>query len=50
VGLSGKDGGLLRAHKYEDEESGADWGLVGEVEKVNVDVLHTLGSRASCRL
>jgi acetylglutamate kinase len=45
VGLSGKDGGLLRARKYEDEASGADWGLVGEVEKVSVEVLHTLGGQ-----
>jgi len=39
VGLSGKDGGLLTAHKYEGE---ADWGLVGEIESVNPQLLKTL--------
>ena len=42
VGLSGKDGGLLRARKFEDENKKADWGWVGEVEKVDADILHTL--------
>lgn len=39
VGLSGKDGGLLTARKFEGE---ADWGLVGEIETVNPQLLHTL--------
>jgi len=39
VGLSGKDGGLLRARKFVGE---ADWGLVGEVEKVEASLLLTL--------
>jgi acetylglutamate kinase len=39
VGLSGKDGGLLRARKFRGE---ADWGLVGEVEEVKPQLLHTL--------
>ncbi|HVF10133.1 MAG TPA: acetylglutamate kinase [Abditibacteriaceae bacterium] len=39
VGLSGKDGGLLRARKFEGE---ADWGLVGEIDEVRPRLLHTL--------
>lgn len=39
VGLSGKDGGLLRAVKFQGE---ADWGLVGEIESVNPQLLDTL--------
>ena len=39
VGLSGKDGNLLRATKFQGE---ADWGLVGEIENVNPQILHTL--------
>lgn len=39
VGLSGKDGGLLRAKKFEGE---ADWGLVGEVESVNKSLIEAL--------
>ena len=42
VGLSGKDAGLLRAHKFVDATSDADWGLVGNVENVNVRVLDSL--------
>jgi acetylglutamate kinase len=39
VGLSGKDGNLLRAKKFEGE---ADWGLVGEIESVQPQLLSTL--------
>lgn len=39
VGLSGKDGNLLRATKFIGE---ADWGLVGEVERVQPHLLETL--------
>lgn len=39
VGLSGKDGNLMRAHKFQGE---ADWGLVGEVEHVEPKLLNTL--------
>lgn len=39
VGLSGKDGNLLRAVKFQGE---ADWGLVGEIESVNPQILDTL--------
>jgi acetylglutamate kinase len=39
VGLSGKDGNLLRAKKFQGE---ADWGLVGEIEKVEPHLLSTL--------
>ena len=39
VGLSGKDGGLLRAEKFRGEH---DWGLVGEVESVDRAVIETL--------
>jgi acetylglutamate kinase len=39
VGLSGKDGNLLRAKKFEGE---ADWGLVGEIENVEPQLLSTL--------
>ncbi len=38
VGLSGVDGGLLVARK----QSGPDLGFVGEVVRVNADVVHTL--------
>ncbi|MDW8106088.1 MAG: acetylglutamate kinase [Armatimonadota bacterium] len=37
VGLSGKDGGLLRARKLESE---VDLGFVGEVESINPEVVH----------
>lgn len=39
VGLSGKDGNLLRAKKFQGE---ADWGLVGEIDKVDPHLLTTL--------
>lgn len=39
VGLSGKDGGLLTARKFAGE---ADWGLVGEIDQVNPQLLQTL--------
>jgi acetylglutamate kinase len=39
VGLSGKDGNLLRAKKFQGE---ADWGLVGEIEAVDPQLLHSL--------
>ena len=47
VGLTGKDGGLLRARPLilptaETEAESADLGHVGEVESVNVDILQTL--------
>lgn len=45
VGLTGKDGGLLRARPLLLEPSdseAADLGQVGEVESVNVDILQTL--------
>ena len=45
VGLSGKDGGLLYARKFADESRKADWGLVGEVEKVEAGLLHTLAQQ-----
>src|ERR1700742_3652290 len=40
VGLSGKDSTMLLASKL--RKSGVDLGFVGEPEKVNPDVLHTL--------
>jgi len=46
VGLSGKDGGLIKARKKRLGKAGGageiDIGLVGEVEEVNVDVLVSL--------
>ncbi|BCM93459.1 acetylglutamate kinase [Abditibacteriota bacterium] len=39
VGLSGKDGGLLRAEKFQGEH---DWGLVGEIESVDRGIIETL--------
>lgn len=45
VGLTGKDGGLLRARPLlldQPENEAADLGQVGEVESVNVDILQTL--------
>lgn len=39
VGLSGKDGGLLRAEKFRGKH---DWGLVGEIESVDRAVIETL--------
>lgn len=39
VGLSGKDGGMLQAKKFQGE---ADWGLVGEIESVNPSLLNSL--------
>jgi len=40
VGISGKDGTLLRVHKKETD--GEDLGFVGEVEAVNTELLDTL--------
>lgn len=40
VGLSGKDGGLLRSRKIATK--GVDLGFVGEVVEVNPEVIHTL--------
>ncbi|MBI3610750.1 MAG: acetylglutamate kinase [Nitrospirae bacterium] len=48
VGLTGKDGGLIRAKKMKDAEGAseqggsADMGLVGEVEKVDPQVIMNL--------
>ena len=48
VGITGKDGGLLKARKLsaqtvdEDTEESVDIGQVGEITEVNVDVLETL--------
>lgn len=46
VGLTGKDGSLLRARPLKlpanDHEHAADLGHVGEVESVSVDILQTL--------
>jgi len=44
VGLTGKDGYLLEASKYmgPDGLGGVDYGLVGDVERVNPDVLESL--------
>lgn len=48
VGITGKDGGLLKAQKLsthtadQDTEEFVDIGQVGEVTEVNVDVLETL--------
>lgn len=48
VGITGKDGGLLKARKLsaqtvdEDTEESIDIGQVGEITEVNVDVLETL--------
>lgn len=39
VGLSGKDGNLLRARKFPGE---LDWGWVGEIEEVNPALLNVL--------
>lgn len=39
VGLSGKDGGLIRAHKMESDR---DLGLVGEVEHIDIRLLDML--------
>ncbi|MCL1889567.1 MAG: acetylglutamate kinase [Desulfovibrionaceae bacterium] len=43
VGLSGKDGGLLRAEKLADND-GLDLGKVGRVTAVNTQLLHSLNS------
>ncbi len=40
VGLSGTDGGLLRAKKL--EKDGVDLGFVGEVTQVNPEIIHSL--------
>ncbi|MEF9840359.1 MAG: acetylglutamate kinase [Lachnospiraceae bacterium] len=40
IGISGKDGGLLKVKKK--WSSGADIGFVGEVEEVQTDILHDL--------
>lgn len=47
VGLTGKDGSLIEAMKYRGEngKGGVDFGLVGEVEKVNPEVVETLLDR-----
>lgn len=42
VGLCGKDGGLIEAVKKQSEQ---DLGLVGEVSRINPDIIHTLTQR-----
>src|SRR5205807_257362 len=42
VGVSGKDGALLRARKLQPENGGRDLGQVGEVTRVNKDFLDLL--------
>jgi acetylglutamate kinase len=44
IGVSGKDGGLLRARKWRGER-GEDLGRVGEITSVNVELLEMLLSR-----
>lgn len=39
VGISGKDGRMLQAKKFQGE---ADWGLVGEIETVDPELLNSL--------
>ena len=39
IGLSGKDGRLLTAHKLEPPPGKPDLGFVGEIESVNADLL-----------
>ena len=39
VGLAGKDGGLLTARKMQSQN---DYGLVGEIESVNIDVIRAV--------
>jgi acetylglutamate kinase len=45
IGLSGKDGRLLMAHKLAPEPGKPDLGFVGEIEAVNSDVLDMLLER-----
>ncbi len=47
VGLTGKDGSLIEAVKYRGEngKGGVDFGLVGEVERVNPEVVEALLDR-----
>lgn len=44
IGLTGKDGGLLRAHKkyMKINEEDTDIGFVGEIEQVSTDILDSL--------
>lgn len=48
VGISGKDGGLLKVNKK--LSNGQDIGYVGEVKKVNPKILYDLLEKISCRL
>ncbi len=44
VGLSGKDGGLIRARKIDGQEGRADLGMVGEVDSIDPSVVSRLDS------
>lgn len=44
VGLSGKDGGLIRARKIDGQDGKADLGMVGEVESIDPSVVSRLDS------
>lgn len=45
VGLSGKDGGLIEARKkLLDQTEGVDLGYVGEVSRVNPEIIHTVSA------
>lgn len=49
IGLAGYDANLLVCHKLTKNQAGEpiDLGFVGEVEKVNVDLIHTLSDMGS---
>ena len=42
IGLSGKDGRLIEARKLRHDDENVDTGLVGEVTRINLEVLRTL--------
>ncbi|MDJ0625608.1 MAG: acetylglutamate kinase [Candidatus Caenarcaniphilales bacterium] len=44
IGLSGKDGNLMKAKRYKSGDF--DWGYTGEIESISVEVLQTLISQS----
>jgi len=46
IGITGKDGNLIRAKKLQTNNSDVDYGHVGEITSINPSIIHTLMGEA----